>query len=126
MVMEDDSHAVCTGPDRLCREGSISSISALACFSVPSLYPCTSLEKYTLQHCSVLYVHLKLPDVVEAAPLADEAGVNLQLLLVGMEVMVAIPQVLGAGFKLGGMVNAQIISNGVTIRNDTLVTSVPS
>ena len=77
-------------------------------------------------HLGKAGLHLKLLGVVEPTPLADEADVNLRLLLVGREVLVAIPQVLGADLKLGGMVNAQIISNGVTIRNDTRVTSQPS
>ena len=60
-------------------------------------------------------LHLMLLGVAEGAVLADVVGVNLDLVLLSI---IMVP-------KLGEVVRTQIFSNGITIRNDTWVTSVP-
>ena len=59
----------------------------------------------------------------EVATLADEVALvvsNLRFLLVGHEVEVVVPKVLFIRvLELGGVVITQILSNGVTMRNDT-------
>ena len=61
--------------------------------------------------------------VAEVTILADEVTVsvgNLRLFLVGCEVEVVVPQVLVIRvLELGGVVITQILSNGITMRNDT-------
>ena len=66
--------------------------------------------------------------VAEDTIFADEVGVgNLRFLLVGVEVEVVVPEVLVIRvLELGGVVITQILSNGITMRNDTKVTSIPS
>ena len=59
--------------------------------------------------------------VAEDTIFADEVGVgNLRFLLVGVEVEVVVPEVLVIRvLELGGVVIKQILSNGITMRNDT-------
>ena len=61
--------------------------------------------------------------VAEVTILADEVALgvgSLRLLLVGHEVEVVVPEVLVIRvLELGGVVIAQILSNGITMRNDT-------
>ena len=62
----------------------------------------------------VMTLHLKLLGVDGGAVLADKGVLHL--------VLVPIVAVL----ELGEVVKAQIFSNGITMRNDTFVTSIPS